>query len=123
MLDDFLSTVEDHEYFHAKESYENPKSIRLSCWKHWELNLLDWKYRFLMVSPEDYIVSLNVLSNYYKEFKMAIELRACNNQLESLPKRKCSLEFALHLMLKKSELDPETSFDIKNNGYDIKYGP
>lgn len=122
-LDDFLSTLEDHEYFHAKEIYESPELIRLSCWKHWELDLLNWKYRFFMMSHKSYIDSLNVFGNYCKEFRRMFELRAVNNKLECISKRKCSLEFVLHLMLKKSELDPGTSYNIKINGYDIIYDP
>ena len=79
-LDDFLSTLKDHEYFHAREHYFTPNNIGYSIAANIYLRLRKFgvDYHF---SNEMWIQAAEQ------------ELRACNNQIETFPERNCSDKF------------------------------
>jgi hypothetical protein len=90
--DDFLSLLADHEYFHAREIYEDPKTVIRPIWNTIRLR----------EAPG---------------LKKAMEIRAYDNQISNFRNHSCSLKFQLCIAAKRAELDPETApiltFSIK----------
>lgn len=75
-LDDFLSTLEDHEYLHAADAYYAPESMALN-----------------ILSPQimiDFLSEGLRLGRLMKSLVDASELRAYDNQIKMFPQRRCS---------------------------------
>ena len=81
-LDDFLSTLEDHEYFHARELYYNPEIIAVPPFTRTE---------YLVRSTFD--LDFDGFMDRIKNLKDNSELRALNNQIINFSNRNCSLDY------------------------------
>jgi hypothetical protein len=78
-LDDFLSLLEDHEFYHAKELYETPERMILP----------DILY-FVSDDGEEYEADEEELERYNLITWHSGELRARLNQIEGFKVRNCS---------------------------------
>ena len=90
-LDDFLSTLEDHEYFHAREFYKTPEIITNTLFLRMELlikSLLNGN-------------SVDELADSIDMFDLNIEIRACDIQTTEFPNRNCSKKYKTFHMLKR----------------------
>ncbi|MBR9683559.1 hypothetical protein GOV03_03385 [Candidatus Woesearchaeota archaeon] len=115
-LDDFLSTLEDHEYFHAREVYECPSKVLVPFWQTAEsmqkylFDLVFEQYQeFKQHSGNSLIHSslwelgesllestfgrYDVIFFDMVAFHLERELRAIENQIQNFPRRNCSDEY------------------------------
>ncbi len=95
-LDDFLSTLEDHEYFHAREYSESPGIIALPAY-----NRIKVLWHGLFCSDfDDYVNSMKAQNN-------DAEQRALENQFANFPKRDCSVKYIVYNALRWADLHPD----------------
>ena len=96
-LDDFLSYLVDHEYFHAEELNNNPSMVVPPLWKLPEfITRIILRAVWEVESPD-----------YFRErrrFSLMNEVRAYNHQFEQIGSRDCSPGFIRHLEQKRSDL-------------------
>lgn len=100
-LDDFLSTLEDHEYFHAEEIYTNPKIIVHPIYAR-----AKGVTKALFTSNFDqYIDSVHLHDRN-------VEIRAIENQIKCFEIRDCSGHYKLYWAATKLKLDPNSTVEI-----------
>jgi hypothetical protein len=90
-LDEFLCSLEDHEYYHAKEIYENPKSIIIPLWN---------KLKPVMFLNVLFSSDFDKFLNRIDEFKRQFEIRTYVNQINASNNRNCSEEYKMGLIKK-----------------------
>ncbi|HLC90752.1 MAG TPA: hypothetical protein VJI15_03210 [Candidatus Nanoarchaeia archaeon] len=94
-LDDFLSTLEDHEYFHAQEFYERPRVIAHPLWRR-----LEFVRRALGDDHfEDYVKAV-------KEHDKDVERRAVEHQIKKFSQRNCSPKYQVYRAMEVASLNP-----------------
>ncbi len=118
--DDFLSTLVDHEYFHAKESFENPSLIHLSPLSWYvkrQKTLKEYMADISLSLPNFFFMKIFSFFDVKKVFEKrterlksfvndthafvdAYELRAYRNELENFKNRNCSTEHMIDVALK-----------------------
>lgn len=94
-IDDFFSSLIDHEGFHCKECFENPTKLRYSITKN-ELKIF-----------KDYLKNKDSLQfeKELKKFDAKKEIRAHQNQINNFNKRDVSDEYAKSIIEYKKYLE------------------
>ena len=101
-VDDFLSTLEDHEYHHAREYYEHPSLIV----RHRLVIGFQVRLRTLVGEENRFRNHVTAVDHALYEFENKLEIRALENQCRNFPNRNCSAEYRLAVISELSVLDP-----------------
>jgi len=99
-LDDFSSSLQDHEYFHARDYFFRPAHSITPAWT-----------LILLYITNNMSLKLKGLQSLTKKY-LNTEIRACENQIRNFKKRNCSEDYMNHIMdLRDYQLDQKSDFD------------